>query len=40
MHTLPSGLTGPDGHAIVKWVADDGTEMEPGELLNSSTLMD
>ena len=29
-HT-PSGLTDPDGHAIVKWVADDGTEMEPGE---------
>ena len=28
----PSGLTDPDGHAIVKWVADDGTEMEPGEL--------
>lgn len=28
----PSGLTDPDGHAIVKWVADDGTEMEPGEM--------
>ncbi len=25
----PSGLTDPNGHAIVKWVADDGTEMEP-----------
>ena len=28
----PSGLTDPDGHTIVKWVADDGTVMEPGEL--------
>jgi merozoite surface antigen 2 (fragment) len=28
----PSGLTDPDGHAILKWVADDGTVMQPGEL--------
>ena len=28
----PSGLTNPDGHTILKWVADDGTVMQPGEL--------
>lgn len=28
----PSGLTDPDGHTILKWVADDGTVMQPGEL--------
>ncbi len=32
MHTPLSGLTDLDGHAIVKWAADDGTEMEPGEM--------
>ena len=28
----PSGLTDPDGHTILKWVAEDGTVMQPGEL--------
>jgi len=30
--TAPSGLTDPDGHTVVKWVTEDGSdEMAPGE---------
>lgn len=29
--TAPSGLTDPDGHTIVKWVTDNGDELQPGQ---------
>lgn len=37
--TAPSGLTDPDGHTVVKWVTDDGSdEMAPGETREIDTL--
>ena len=37
--TAPSGLTDPDGHTVVKWVAADGSdEMAPGETREIDTL--
>lgn len=37
--TAPSGLTDPDGHTVVKWVTDGGSdEMTPGETRDIDTL--
>ena len=37
--TAPSGLTDPDGHTVVKWVTDGGSdEMAPGETREIDTL--
>lgn len=37
--TAPSGLTDPDGHTVVKWVTEDGSdEMTPGETREIDTL--
>lgn len=37
--TAPSGLTDPDGHTIVKWMTEDGSdEMAPGETRSINTL--
>ena len=37
--TAPSGLTDPDGHTVVKWVTDGGSdEMAPGETREINTL--
>ena len=37
--TAPSGLTDPDGHTVVKWVAADGSdEIAPGETREIDTL--
>lgn len=37
--TAPSGLTDPDGHTVVKWVTEDGSdEMAPGETREIDTL--
>lgn len=37
--TAPSGLTDPDGHTVVKWVTDGGSdEMAPGETRDIDTL--
>lgn len=37
--TAPSGLTDPDGHTVVKWVADGGSDsMAPGETREIDTL--
>lgn len=37
--TAPSGLTDPDGHAVVKWVTDGGSdEMAPGETREIDTV--
>lgn len=37
--TAPSGLTDPDGHTVVKWVTDNGSDsMAPGETREIDTL--
>lgn len=37
--TAPSGLTDPDGHTVVKWVTDGGSDsMAPGETREIDTL--
>lgn len=37
--TAPSGLTDPDGHTVVKWVTDSGSDsMAPGETREIDTL--
>lgn len=37
--TAPSGLTDPDGHTVVKWMTEDGSdEMAPGETREIDTL--
>lgn len=37
--TAPSGLTDPDGHTVVKWVTDGGSdEMAPGETREINTI--
>lgn len=37
--TAPSGLTDPDGHTVVKWVTDGGSdEMAPGETREIDTV--
>ena len=37
--TAPSGLTDPDGHTVVKWVTDSGSDsMVPGETREIDTL--
>lgn len=37
--TAPSGITDPDGHTVVKWVTDGGSdEMAPGETREIDTL--
>ena len=37
--TAPSGITDPDGHTVIKWVAADGSdEMAPGETRNIDEL--
>lgn len=37
--TAPSGLTDPDGHTVVKWVTDNGSDsMTPGETREIDTL--
>ena len=37
--TAPSGLTDPDGHTVVKWVTDNGSDsMVPGETREIDTL--
>lgn len=37
--TAPSGLTDPDGHTVVKWVTDGGSdEMTPGETREIDTV--
>lgn len=37
--TAPSGLTDPDGHTVVKWVTDSGSdEMAPGETREIDTI--
>lgn len=37
--TAPSGLTDPDGHTVVKWVTDNGSDsMAPGETREINTL--
>lgn len=37
--TAPSGLTDPDGHTVVKWVTDGGSdEMAPGETREIDTI--
>ena len=37
--TAPSGLTDPDGHTVVKWMTEDGSdEMAPGETRKIDTL--
>ena len=37
--TAPSGLTDPDGHTVVKWVTDDGSDsMAPGETREIDTV--
>lgn len=37
--TAPSGLTDPDGHTVVKWVTDGGSdEMAPGETREIGTI--
>ena len=37
--TAPSGLTDPDGHTVVKWMTEDGSdEMAPGETREINTL--
>lgn len=37
--TAPSGLTDPDGHTVVKWVTDSGSDsMAPGETREIGTL--
>lgn len=37
--TAPSGLTDPDGHTVVKWMTEDGSDsMAPGETREIDTL--
>lgn len=37
--TAPSGLTDPDGHTVVKWMTEDGSdEMAPGETREIDTI--
>lgn len=37
--TAPSGLTDPDGHTVVKWITDNGSDsMAPGETREIDTL--
>ena len=37
--TAPSGLTDPDGHTVVKWMTEDGSdEMAPGETREIDTV--
>ena len=37
--TAPSGLTDPDGHTVVKWMTEDGSDsMTPGETREIDTL--
>ena len=37
--TAPSGLTDPDGHTVVKWVTDNGSDsMAPGETREIDTI--
>lgn len=37
--TAPSGITDPDGHTVVKWMTEDGSdEMAPGETREIDTL--